>query len=73
MSQGTWLCAQIIQRWKVNSIFRNICVRTQNTPMSLGTCSNAQIIQRWKAKIIIRNICVRTQNTVMRRNDPNNQ
>ena len=34
-------------------IFRNICVRTQNTSMSLGICSYAWIIQRWKAKIIL--------------------
>ena len=57
---------QIIQRWTFKIIIRNICVRTQNTSMSLwDTCSYAQIIQRWMFKIIIRNICVRTQNTSM--------
>ena len=40
MSLGTCSYAQIIKRWKANIIFRNICVRTQNTLMSLGTCSN---------------------------------
>ena len=56
---------QIIQRWKIKTFFRNICVCTKNTSLSLGTCSYAQIIQRWKARIIFRNICVHTQNTSM--------
>ena len=41
-------------RKQSGAIFRNICVRTQNTHMSQGTCLCAQTIQRWKVKIIMR-------------------